>query len=647
MSGTRTDTAGRLPALVHALVTLLAIGSVWSIDYLPTHDGPQHIYALHAAQHLDDAATGYGRFLEPNIPITSHGFELVFTPFDAWLPWRTATQMALSCLLLAWCVGTFWLARAVEPRRAWIGVVLAALAFQWDLYMGMFSYYLATALGLCILAIALAAEPWSRARRMAVAGLLLVQALMHVMAAAITGGVLLTLALLRAPRAGRARALVRICATGLPASGVALAMLVAGFDGMARASAGATPDWHWTRPPLWSLASCFAGGPAWRSGLPLLLAITAPWAAWRVGGRHAFGPRERALLVAGSIGLGLAALTPLHLPAWNFFSMRFLPASICCLALLWPLERLAGERARAVASLALAVAALASTVWALDYNQRLAAHTRDALAGLDVALPRDGARLPIIFEPFYESPLEPQRAAIPYFVPLANLGQLYATAQGGYVPNSFALSWQIHPVLLRADARRHFPPTVDRSYAFDLAKPGLASDDVLRAAITAYLGAIGTRYQDVIVWGRPEDGDRLIEMGYEPDFRRGGLLLAHFRGCPLSLRFPPETPPPPHTQIELGWLPAWHVTHRYAVDKAPPDARGARTLALVGPPCTGVFVSLSQPKDGSAGLECAGADAEGRLIVASVRETPRVECRLRRRSARASRASRAAAREPS
>jgi hypothetical protein len=221
---------------------------------------------------------------------------------------------------------------------------------------------------------------------------------------------------------------------------------------------------------------------------------------------------------------------------------------------------------------------------------------------------------------------------MPYVVPLANLGQLYATAQGGYAPHSFALSWQIHPVLLRAEARRAFPPTVDRSYGRDLAKPALSDDRALREAVLTYLGAVGTHYQDVILWGRPEDGDRLLELGYEPDFRQGGLLLAHFRGCPLTLTFPPEALPPAGTLVELGWLPAWHVTHRYAVDKSLRDSDGGRVMPLATPPCGGVWFRLVAP-DAEA-IECEGADAQGRLLIASTLATPQVECRVRPRASR-------------
>jgi hypothetical protein len=625
----------RLPLLAHGLVALLALASVWSVDYLPTHDGPQHIFGVHASQRLDEPATGYGRFLEPNLPITSHGFALVFAPFDLWLPWRTATRLALSCLVLVWCAGAFFLVRAVQPRRAWIGVALAAAAFQWSLYMGLFSFYLASAFGLCVLAAALAPQPWSRARGAALAALLLAQVLMHAVPAAITGALVLLLALLRSRPGERGRALCRVALLGAPATCVALTLVAAGFESLARDANGSLGIWSPAQTPLWAVAGCFTGGPGWRAWFLPLLALSAPLAVWWLRRSDAVRSADVALLAGGAALLALGLAAPLHLRAWDYFSVRFLPAAICCLAVAWPVERLRSGALRGLAAALLATWAFASSGWALAYNRELAGRAADALAGLDADVVRDGPRLPIVLDPYLGRPFDERRAPMPYVVPLANLGQLYAAAQGGYAPHSFALSWQIHPVLLREEARRAFPPTVDRSYARDLAKPALAGDRELREAIATYLGAVGSHYQDVILWGRPEDVDHLIRLGYEPDFRRGGLLLARFRGCPLTLIFPPASSPPPGTLVELGWLPAWHVTHRYSADKSTSDAGGRRVMPLATPPCGGVWIRLAAEAEA---IECEGADAQGRLLIASTRAAPRVECRVRPRKDRTARA---------
>ena len=133
----------------------------------------------------------------------------------------------------------------------------------------------------------------------------------------------------------------------------------------------------------------------------------------------------------------------------------------------------------------------------------------------------------------------------------------------------------------------------------------------------------------MIVWGRPEDADLVERLGFVAEYRRGGLLLARYRGCPLTLRFPAEAAPPSAIGVELGWLPVWHVTHRYHLD--PDDGRfrdesGALRFPLEKPPCGGAWLRLVA--DGDRDLRCEGSDAEGRLLVPAPRAGAVVECRV-------------------
>jgi hypothetical protein len=608
-------------------VALLAVAGVWCVDYLPTHDGPQHIFSVHAASRLDDPATGWGRFLEPGLPLTNHGFALVFGPFDRVLPWRTATRIALTALVLTWCAGALLLARALHPARLWLGVVLAAGAFQWSFYMGLFSFHLATGLALLTLALAVASPGTSWLRGAMLAGLLLVVALAHVAAAALAGAFLVAFEVARAPAGGRRRALGRAALLGAPAALLAAALLAPGLGGFERANAAGGEAWSPQRAPLWTLGSCFFAGPAWRAWPATLLAAAAPFGWLALRRRPRATPEDCALVVVGAVLLLGAALLPLHLPAWDFFSVRLLPLAVAGLLLSWPFEALAARPRRALGA-ALAGFAAASALWPLAYNRELAARAAPALAGLDAPLRRDGPRLPIVLDPYLGRPLDDSRARVPYAVPLLNLGQLYAMAQGGIAPFTFAHSRALHAVVWRPEARRSFPPVVDRRYAIDLAKPAFRDDAGLRAAVTTYLAGIGTHYQDVILWGRPEDAERLERLGFVAEVHRGGLLIARFRGCPLTVTFPHDALPPTDARIELGWLPAWHVTHRYRIDRRFQDASGDLALPLENPPCGGAWLRLASDSAPAGSLRCEGADAEGRLLIPSTVATPVVECRL-------------------
>jgi hypothetical protein len=614
----------RLSLPTAALLACAVAAAVAGVPYLPTHDGPQHVYTIHAAARLDDPATGWGRWFEANTPVTNHGFAAVFAPLDAWLPWQTALRAALALIAVAWVGGAYALSRALHPARGWPGIALGAGALQWSLYMGFFSFLVATATGLWVLAFACARTSREAPRAGWLAALLFLQALLHVMAAALFGCVLAALVWLRGGRDAPARTLARIAAIGAPAAGVMVAaMLVQRFAGDTSGSdPTAASAWIW--PPLWTLGKCFLGGPAWRAWPLTALALAAPVLALAERGGSARA-EDRALRIAGLVLLGAGAAAPLHLPSWEFFSVRFVPLGVCAAVVSLPLERIEAARARAAIAAGLAGFALAATGWAFAYHRALAADAAAALAGLSADIRRDGPRLAIVLDPAQErrrwlSAADP----MPWHVPLANLGKLYATEQGGYVPDAFAIDPSVHAVLVRDDAREHLPAAADPRHALELADPSRAGDPAFREAVASHLAAFGTRYRDVILYGRPADVDHLVWLGYTPEWRSGGLAIARFEGCPLALRFP-ETPDRDAADVlELGWYPALDTAHSYRLSRAKSLPDGARVLPL-RESCGPVWIGFED-----RALRCAGARADGRLVVRSVREEPELECRVER-----------------
>jgi hypothetical protein len=616
--------------LVLALVVGANLAGVWSVDYLPTHDGPQHIFTLHAANRLGDPEAGYDRFLRAGMPITNHGFAALYAPFDLGLPWRTATRIALTGMLLLWCGGGIALARALHARRLWLGALVAGLGFQWSLYMGLFSYYVATALALGVLAYAVAARRWGTRQRVVLGSLLFLQALLHVFPAIVTGWLLLCLGLVRPGPGDRWGELVRCAAMGLPASLIAAALLAAapaqGDLASAGASAAFAPEW----PGLWILGRCFTAGPAWRAWPPLLLGVTSAILAWR--GWRSRGAEDRGLLLGGGVLLAAAALLPLDAPGWDLFSVRFLPLGTACLLLTLPLERVRTPVAAVAGAAALAVLAIASALWALDYNRTLAARSAPALAGLSADLRRSGPRLALVMDPLLGRPLEDRDALVPYAVPLLNLGQLYATEQGGFPAYTFAISPVTHHVLVRDDMAREFPRYPDRGFPVLLAREGGAPGTSLRRKLLDYVAAHGAAFEDVILWGHPSDADRLLARGFVADWREGGLLLAHFEGCPLALTLESAAGGPLDDalegpiEVELGWVGLVEPSRRFrgAIDAAVGTAAGSRRIPLPGAPCGAVWVRART----AAGGTCRGADAEGRIVVPEVRATPELTCTL-------------------
>jgi hypothetical protein len=604
-----------LPLALGGLLLCLS-GAVAGVAYLPTHDGPQHVFTLHAAHHADAPGTGWQHWFEPNVPLTNHGFAAVFVPFDAWLPWPLALRAALVVMVVAWGLGVFCFVRAVRPERAWLGVGLAASALCWPLYMGFFSFYAASALGFFVLALAFGQARWRPMTRVLLAALLLAMALMHVVPAILTGGIVALLASLRAAPGSRLREASLALVMGLPAACVALALASAGLDQLAEFNEGADAVAQQHEAPWWTLGRCFLGGPAWRAWPLTLLALAAPGLAlWR--GPASLSSEDRTLVAGGAVLMAGAAWLPLDIVAWDFFSVRFLPLAVAVLVAALPFEQLAA-RPRQIAVLALAGFAFAATGWAFDYNRTLHSRAADALAGLAADVVRDGMRLPIVLDPYLDLPSDPLEAPMPYSVPFLNLGQLYAASQGGLVPYTFMFNPWLHPVLFQAE----WHEAVDRRFAIDLAS---ANDDEapgLRQAMLTYVAGRGSAYQDVILWGIPEDADRLEALGFRSDWRRGGAAIARFEGCPFTLEFPPGTEVPADATIEIGWLPVWHTTHRYSAAKAFPSPDRGRVLPL-RQTCQGLWLRFDPPT-----RACEGADAEGRLLVPSTRATPRVTCRL-------------------
>jgi len=525
-----------LATLAFLLVAAGNVGSLWSVDYLPTHDGPQDFFTLHVANHLDDPDAGYGDFLRPGLPITHYGFAFLYAPLDRWLPWLSAYRIALTGVVLLWCAGAMALAGALHPRRVWLGIPLAALAFQWSLYMGFFSFHVATSLGLLILAYAVAKPAWHTRKRVLLAGLLLAQALAHIFPAILTGLLLVVLALARMEPRRWPGELARCAAMGLPAATIAVAILAAAGDQAALTvepgAAGAAWVAEWPGPRL--MAKCFASGPPWRVWAPLLLALGVALHA-PVSGWASRRSEDRVLLMAGVALLLCAFALPLHLPGWEFFSPRFLPMALCCLVLVLPLERLEGSLRYGAAVAALVALALASTLWAAAYNRELGARSAPALAGLEAPLRRSGPRLPMVMDPLLGRPLEDADAWVPYAAPLLNLGQIYATEQGGMPAHTFAVSRPTHHVLLRDDPVRPFPAYPSRTYPLLLAREGAGEGTPLRRKLTTYVASHGVDFEDVILWGLPADAELLLERGYVADWRSEGLMLAHFEGCPVQL----------------------------------------------------------------------------------------------------------------
>jgi len=605
--------------------SVLLLVAIWIVPVVPTNDGPQHVYAAHISSHFDNPTAEYWKYYELATPVTSIAFSAMFSSLEVVLGWRRALAASLSIIVLTWAWGFQALVLAIDRRRWALGLLGFATALNWSFYMGFWNFVLAVGLGFATLAVAIRRADWTPVDRVAIAALLLVGALAHVVATALTAVVLTVVVLLRTPRQRLARNLGLLVVMGAPAAIIAALASRAGGVATAAGAADASATWLGFGERLTLVGACLVGGPTWRAwGILGFAGLGAYDVAVRARRREAARP-ELALAVAAGLMLAATLSTPFHLPLWQFFSPRFLPFAVLGAVSLVAVELLSRRVAVALFG-AVAAYTTASIGWSIHYHRALAASAADALAGIDEPIRQIGPRLPIVLEPLARrSGLSD--GPLPYTEPLRNIGQLYATEQGGVVPYTFTLAPQLHELVSRPNA---LPPAPDRTFWKAFLPGSGASDQELRAII-AHLAAHGAAFDDVIVIARPWVLDELTARGYETDWRRGDAMIAHFRGCPLDLvvrdaepgKLAEPSAPGALLTAGYGWVP---LLEPFWATQVPVHGSDDVVLGLPRAPCGDVWVRAAEgPR------MCRGADREGRLAARVDRSTRLVVCTLEAR----------------
>jgi hypothetical protein len=591
-----------------ALSVLVALG-VALPDYLPTNDGPEHVFASHAARHLDDPALGYGRYLKLGSSFSQIGFDRLFSTWETLLSWRSALRASLATMVLVWAWGVVALAVALGGRRFWLGLFGFAGAVQWVLYMGFFSFYLSTGLGFSVLALALWRPDFTRRWRVVLGAALMCQALVHPIPAIVTGLAIVIARAWHVPRRGLGRELGLLMLMGAPAALVALA------------SAGpqATGDETGYLPladHLGLAIRAFTSGPAWRVWTPPLCAVGA---AALIAGQRTWRKDARcgALFSLGVLLALVAIFAPDNLAGWQFFNMRFTPTASIVLVVLIPYERWS-RRLRIASLLALIGFAAASNLWALGYNLRLRAASAELLAGLDVPIRRSGLRLPIILEPRAGEPQAKMERTIPHGTANWNVGSLYAVAQGGVPAWSFTDLAQLHHVVWRWPERQGLrPPRPERGFEWSLSEPVVVAHPERRQAEINYLLSYAPAYEDVIFYGRPEEVRWLHERHFTIDYEKGGLAIARFHACPATLELAAGPSGHSATLLAYGWAPSRETTLADTLPTAP-GAVAARPWHVGTSPCGEIWFRVLFDNDGNGRLSpgdttCLEANAQGVL----------------------------------
>jgi hypothetical protein len=493
--------------------------------------------------------------------------------------------------------------------------------------MGLFSWVLSTGLTFALVALAQRRWPWGWRQRVAIGGLLTIQALVHVFGAEASGLLLGLMILFRARGRERWRELGLLLVASSPT--LAIAYLSHGAAPRSTAGVATAVDLVGGVDRLLTPGALFFGGPMWRRW-PLVLLSLAGLVSGALRARAGkAAPAELALLAGGALFLAAGVASPLNLPGWDYFSPRFLPLGLMLPIALLPAEELAAAR-RTVVLGAVAIFALANLAWLGAYHRELRERAGDALAGLDEPLSRAGTRLPIVLNPHAGLRATSLQAAVPFALPLRNIGALYALEQGGYVPYLFANNPSLHGHLVPPDVRAQLPEQPHRGYISPLFEQEHPAP-LERAMILDYMLGFGARYDDVILSGEPADVDAMLARGFVAEFRRGGAAVARFVGCPTKFRARAEGLLDRPMLFAYGWHPS---PEPYVAERIPVRVKKGIAFDIPGAPCGEVWLRFVVDRDESGeltpgDLTCDGADADGLLRAELAGDRPHLDCALR------------------
>ena len=608
------------------LLSFVLVGSLWVVRYLPTNDGPESVFAVHMENHYGDPHTIYREVFAPAPQFAGRGFTVLFEPLEAWLGWQRGLQAALSIIVLLEAWGFVALVRAADSRRLPLAFLGFPLALSWSFYMGFFAFVTASGVGLFVVALA---QRWRSPRashRALLATLLLLQAFLHMFAAALTGSVVAALWVARAGRGRRLVELSRAALTGLPAAAlVTTAVLVARKDAV-RVPFAEDFTFASLRETLTAWPRIVAPGPLTRAHAVNLVVCAAALIVGRRVVRRGTSPSDRAFAGVGITFLVVALLAPRDVPGWQLFSERFVWTGVLLALVALPLERVASRALRRCAAVTLFAAGLGCTLVAYPFHRRLAAASADAIAGLSASVQRHGVWLPVPLEPS-GPPLErPERHEVPFLAPLRHIDGLYATVEGGITPYSFASNPATWPFVIRRDAIRPPPiPPLER-YLPLFTTPEFQADLGLRQEQQDELATYGMFYEGVLLTGaRADDVALWRERGYVADWERGSVLVGHFEPCALDVRLPRDVGPP-LLDVGVGADTVLKDVERPLLV----EADGAAHVVIAQGPCGRVWVRPHWDVGGSDGRPrasfCENAAATGELVALVTRTDGHLEC---------------------
>ncbi len=199
--------------VLFAALGLLALVPVWVVRYVPTIDGPSHVYNAWIEAHLDDterfpALAEY--FALDHRPLPNWTAQAVLRALLAVLPPAAAEKVLVSGYIVLFLLAAWLFAGAVDPSRSWLAFLAFPFVFNVTLHSGFYSFCWSLAFFLLALGV------WWRGRERpglrfaaVVNGLLLLCYFSHIVSLVLALVALAVLWLATLPAAVRAGALRR------------------------------------------------------------------------------------------------------------------------------------------------------------------------------------------------------------------------------------------------------------------------------------------------------------------------------------------------------------------------------------------------------------------------------------------------------
>lgn len=573
-----------------ALAPLLV--ALFGVPVVPCHDGPKNLYASHIFANASSEA--FSRDFSRSTPVTALGFALLYGALELVLPWRTAYAAATLIGVLAMPVGLTLIARALDPRRAALGLVALGAAWQWTSHMGFVNYTGSVGLGFIAIGLSLThGARWSLRRELTIYALIVAACVYHPFGGQFASVAVFAQRLLHTSRKHIAR---EVGAVVLGCSPVVLVTLVAqmNVEDAALKAPQSTLDLSVTER-LEGFGRWFLAGPLARSAFVIALGMVGLLASARM---CLVGPRDRrvaALLTVCLVGLLGVALMPMHSSTWQFFQPRFTPLVVLPLVPLVPLERLS-RLPRAGATILFAFFATTSNGWVAYHHLEHSARESALYAALGQT--RTAPRrtlLPVVARVEISGEYQRRRDPnVPSAAYIMNVGQLFAIDRGAITPYGFDTMPNVHLVTRRAD--QPFPITPVRDYGTYFEQ---GANDEIRAQELTRLASFAPYFDDFLYYGEERDIAALLRHGFEVEWHQQGLLIASFTGCTshITLRGTQA-----HGLLHLGFLGADRFDRTLPLPEVLPV-----TLTLERSSCVGVRAVVEAQTDSGQPVRCKPA----------------------------------------